>query len=859
MPGVLAERPIELIWRSCSIAPLLCKGTGRTGKQMEGPATRTKTREQLFFLRPDSGGYEIATQTRLRDLVVEKENWPARLRRLGNSARTQLQSIPLAIPRAFNCEIDRGTLFLFLPVFAGIGAIFYFNAAVEPRLSAILSGMTLLIGCHALAQARPMLRLVLLLAIALVAGMLFGKVETIRAGTRMLGSEVTTRMTGRVKAMSRDAKGGWRLTVDVISTARPALKYGPDRVAVSARSVPRNLKVGDGLKGLVHLRPQSGPMRPGNYDFAFYNYYKGVGASGFVLGKLETVPVASDTGPVATILLAIANIRQQLTQRILHNIRGEPGDIAASLITGQRDGISDATNSAFRLSGLSHILSISGFHMALVAATIIGSLRAIMAFFPGFSARFPVKKFSAVIALAGSAFYLLLSGSDVAAQRSFVMLAVMLLAMTVDRAAISMRNLAIAALITTAISPHEILGPSFQMSYSATAALIAFYSWWSRQRGRRALRKSAPSHLLLALPIKAVNHIGAIAMTSVVAGTASSIFAAYHFNNTAPFGLICNALALPVISVFVMPFAVLGLLAMPFDLDWLPFTVMGRGIEVVIALAKMVASRSPSGNLGLMPQGTLILMSIGLVILLFLSTRLRLCGIPLLLGAALLMLRAQEPQLIVSEDGKLVALRTDDGNLAINRASGSAFTLNNWQQGYGTNEVVKPSKAGAHSKEMQFECVEKVCTAREPGGLIIAYTDEAAQGASACDEGDIAILAYSAGTMMCEDKNVLVLTKRDLALHGTAEIILKSHEPVRPPSTNNEHASPEVILAEANASRARRLQSATINYAVGPPVRPWNTYRIYSRAARNIEDYKSRKRVKADRDQASGCEKPGDC
>jgi hypothetical protein len=86
---------------------------------------------------------------------------------------------------------------------------------------------------------------------------------------------------------------------------------------------------------------------------------------------------------------------------------------------------------------------------------------------------------------------------------------------------------------------------------------------------------------------------------------------------------------------------------MPFDLDWLPFTVMGQGIEVVIALAKMVASRSPSGNMGLMPQGTLILMSIGLVMLLFLSTRLRLCGIPLLLGAALLMMRVQEPQIIV--------------------------------------------------------------------------------------------------------------------------------------------------------------------------------------------------------------------
>lgn len=157
---------------------------------------------------------------------------------------------------------------------------------------------------------------------------------------------------------------------------------------------------------------------------------------------------------------------------------------------------------------------------------------------------------------------------------------------------------------------------------------------------------------------------------------------------------------------------------------------------------------------------------------------------------------------------------------------------------------------------MQFECVENVCTAREPGGLIIAYTDQAAQRSSACQEGDIVVLAYSAGTTACEDKNILVLTKLDLALHGTAEISLKSREPVRSPSEND---SPEVNLAKANASRARRLQSATINYAVGPPVRPWNAYRTYSRAARNIEDYKSRKRVNADRGQTSGCEKPGDC
>jgi competence protein ComEC len=751
--------------------------------------------------------------------------------------------------------MERGTLFLFLPVFTGTGAILYFSTTSEPRLSALLSALTVLAACHALAAAYPRLRLLVIIALALVSGMIFGKIETLRADTRMLGSEVTTRLTGRITAMSKDATGGWRVTMDVVSTQRPSLRYGPDRVTVSARSMPHNLRVGDGLSGLVHLRPQSGPVRPGNYDFAFNNYYKGVGASGFVLGKLEKVPVAADAGFVAKALLTVANIRHQLTQRILRNVKGEPGDIAASLITGQRDGISDDTNNAFRLSGLSHILSISGFHMALVAATIIGSLRAVMAFFPGFSARYPVKKFAAVSALAGSAFYLLLSGSDVAAQRSFVMLAVMLLAMTADRAAISMRNLAIAACITLAFSPHEILGPSFKMSYSATAALIAFYSWWSRRGDERNFRKTG--NWALALPVKAINHLGAIAMTSIVAGSASSIFAAYHFNNTAPFGLVGNALALPIVSILVMPFAVLGLLAMPFELEWLPFRVMGQGIEAVIAIAKAVATYSPSGNLGLMPQSTLVLMSLGLILLLFLSTSLRLCSIPVLAAAAFLMLRVQEPSIIVSEDAKLVALRTNDNGLATNRAAGSAFSLKNWQQGYGTDQVVKPSNAGSSvSNETQFECHEKLCTAREPGGLIIAYTDDPTQMLRACGAGDIIILAFAGVSAACKDTNTLVVRKRDLALYGTVEIRLQDS---RVDSTSLAIDPPQSVLAEANASRLRRIKSAALIHAVGSPHRPWNTYRVHSRAARNIEDFKPRKRVNADKNNAAACDKSDDC
>ncbi len=796
---------------------------------MNEPSTDEKTSEVHFWFAPESAGQALVNSPE-RGAVDFKRT--GRITIVRQAFERKFHALASSVPAAINDESARGTKFLFLPVFAGIGAVAYFNAGAEPRLTPILLGMILVVGCYLLARNQPSIRMTLLAVLAVITGMLCAKLETIRAATPMLGSEVTTRVTGRISALAKDANGGWRVTLDVLETQRPALRYGPERIVVSARNLPRDLMIGDGLKALVHLRPQSGPVRPGNYDFAFYNYYRGIGASGFLLGSPEKAAVAPKPGLLAATLLAVSNIRQQLTHRILHSIKGEPGDIATSLVTGQRDGISDETNDAMRLSGLSHVLSISGFHMALVASIIIGSLRALFAFFPSASARYPVKKLAAIIALFGSAFYLLLSGADVAAQRSFVMLAVMLLAMTVDRAALSMRNLAIAACITIAAAPHEILGPSFQMSYSATAALIAFYGWWSRYRVKSAFRKPANARAgLWLMPSKVMTYIIGIAMTSLVAGTASSIFAAYHFNNTAPFGLIGNALALPVISVLVMPFAVLGLLAMPFDLDWLAFAVMGWGIEIVISIAKGVASHSPSGNLGLISETSLVLMAIALLLLLFLSTWMRLIALPILAAAVILTSLVSVPAIIISEDGKLVAIRTDDDQLAINRQGGSAFNLNNWQQGYKAQQIIKPTMTGELVNGAQFACEDKLCLAREPGGLIIAYTNDVKRQADACREGNIVILAFAAAAPYCADTAIKVISMQNLALNGAAEIRFGTEQQV--PA----NADPALTgSASAKQALARRLATAEINYAVGTPNRPWNSYRVYSRAARNLEE-----------------------
>ena len=313
--------------------------------------------------------------------------------------------------------------------------------------------------------------------------------------------------------------------------------------APHARDIPADTSIGGGLTGFARLRVPSGPVRPGNYDFSFHAYFNGIGANGFFLGNPKTANVPPQTSLVAEISEWIALLRVRVSERVEEVIGGEDGNVTAALIAGTRGGISEETNDDLRKAGLAHILSISGLHMALAAGVVMFALRSAFALFPAFSVRHPVKKYAAFLSLLACAFYLAMSGADVAAQRSYVMIAVMLSALLFDRAALSMRNLAIAGMVTIAISPHEILGPSFQMSYSATAALIAGYAWWGMRRAKKSQRverrAASPTG---GLPTKILKSAVAAAGTSLVAGIASGIFAAYHFNNTVPFGLIGNVL-----------------------------------------------------------------------------------------------------------------------------------------------------------------------------------------------------------------------------------------------------------------------------------------------------------------------------
>jgi len=138
-------------------------------------------------------------------------------------------------------------------------------------------------------------------------------------------------------------------------------------------------------------------------------------------------------------------------------------------------------NQATRLSGLAHILSISGLHMVIMAETVFWLVRALLAFVPALALRFPIKKWAAAAALWRG-------GPTV---RSWIMMSIVLIAVMLDRPALTKRNVALAALAILVVAPESLFDPSFEMSFAAVVALVALYEWLS-ERKRDGLRDVNP-------------------------------------------------------------------------------------------------------------------------------------------------------------------------------------------------------------------------------------------------------------------------------------------------------------------------------------------------------------------------------
>jgi competence protein ComEC len=324
----------------------------------------------------------------------------------------------------------------------------------------------------------------------------------------------------------------------------------------------------------------------------------------------------------------------------------------------------------------------------------------------------PIKKWAAAGALVAAAGYLLLSGAEVATQRSFIMAAIVLVGVMADRPALTLRTLALAAFAVLLIAPQALVHPSFQMSFAATLALIAAY-----ERGLPWMTAGADTSAGARVALWGGREIIGLIFASLVAGLATTPYAAFHFHRLAPYGVLANLLAMPIVSIWVMPAGLLGLLAIPFGFDSFLWRLMGEGIDWMIAVALFVA-RLPGavGHVAAFGTGALLLGTGGLAVLCLLKSPLRWCGAGVIIVAGLWAVTTPQPDILVSADGQALAVRGADGRLTIHRSGRDLFTAKEWLAADGDSRA-----ASDKSLSNGFRCDEAGCIARLADGRIVSH------------------------------------------------------------------------------------------------------------------------------------------
>ncbi|WP_066469336.1 ComEC/Rec2 family competence protein [Bosea sp. WAO] len=622
-------------------------------------------------------------------------------------------------------EIERRRLFNWLPAPLGLGVILYFLADREPGLAAPLLGFALsALAALLLRRKRRAMAICVALA-ALFAGFAAGAWRTASIAAPALARLHVGKVTGFVEALEQREKGV-RLVVLVTDMPGVDPQQRPRRIRVS--TVATTLKPGDHIVATARLLPPPGPARPGGYDFARDAFFRGIGAVGSIAGKVALAPAPVPPSRQLAWSVAIDQARNALTERIATIGGGQAGAMAAALVTGKRGLITETTNDDLRAAGIYHIVSISGLHMVLAAGTIFWLARALLALSPAIALVWPVKKLAALAAMLGATAYCVFSGAEVATVRSLIMTLVMLGAILVDRPALSMRNLALAAIIVLLREPEALLGPSFQMSFGAVAALIAFAERW-QERPPDAAAASWPWPLR-PLWLSAVG----IIVTTLLATAATAPFGVYHFQTFNPFGLLGNALALPFVSLIVMPAAVFGVLAYPFGLDWPAWALMGWASGLVLRLAHWVAGIERSTVvLPAFDAAALALFALALLWLTLWTTALRfLAALPLCAGLALAS-DPTRPDILIERDGSGILVRGAEGRLVL-AGKPSRFVLAQWLHADGDSR--SPDDPALREGAA---CDARGCVIRLRDGRSVAYTRDRVAIVEDCQRADLVV------------------------------------------------------------------------------------------------------------------------
>ncbi|MDX9861041.1 MAG: ComEC/Rec2 family competence protein [Rhodospirillales bacterium] len=636
-----------------------------------------------------------------------------------------LAGVAARLAAALAAERERWVLWL--PVAVGLGIAAYFTLPVEPPWWPAVGVLVVIAVALVAAPSRSALRLLTVGVAAVACGFVAAQVRTLVVEAPVLEKRIgPLTVEGRIVEVETLGRGR-RILLDDLDIAGLVAEDRPRRARIRVADEP-SLAPGNRIRIRAVLAPPPAPALPGAFDFQRQSYFRGLGAVGFAMGRPQVV-AADAEGSVG---LALAALRQRIGGRIAAGLEGASGAMARALMTGERGAIPEDVLAAMRDSGLAHLLAISGLHIGLVAGILFVGLRAALALVPPVALRYPIKKWAAAAALPGAAAYALISGATVPTQRAFLMLGLVLLAVLLDRRGLSIRTVAWAALAILLVQPESLLGASFQLSFAAVVALIAVYEKIAERRHRDDRRPHGwPWRILL--------YVGGVALSSLIAGAATTPFALYHFNRLAAFGVAANLAAVPLTALWIMPWAVVAFALMPFGLEALALAPMGWGVEGIIIVAREVAAWPGAVTLlPAMPTAGLLAVAIGGLWLALWRGRWRYWGVVGVVVGLASGAWVSPPDVLVDGSGRLMAVRDADGALAVSSRRLSRFDAEIWLRRGGQEETPDLWPAAGVAGDGTLACDALGCIYRAAGHVIALVRDEGAL-AEDCRLADVVV------------------------------------------------------------------------------------------------------------------------
>lgn len=550
-------------------------------------------------------------------------------------------------------EAERDHLPVWLPVMLGAGIAAWFILPLRAHWwGVILAGLALASSGVATGLHRRLARVLLWSGLALALGCALAWWRAERVRHEVLARPVVAELSGRVERIeARPAEGKVRLTLDLDEAPIAGLV----RVTATEERVAQGLAKGSMVKLKARLSPPPGPVLPGGYDFARAAWFSGLGATGIALSDVRLLDAPRAPG-----------LRERLSRHVRQQVEGSAGGIAAAFASGDRGGIDPADEDAMRDSGLTHLLSISGLHItAVIGATMLIALR-LLALSPALALRWPLILIAGAVGAATGVGYTLLTGAEVPTIRSCIAALLVLAGMALGREALTLRLVATGALLILLLWPEALMGASFQLSFAAMTAIVAFHEN-RRVKAFFARREESGAKAWL-------RALGALLATGLVVEVALAPIALFHFHKSGLYGALANMVAIPWTTFVIMPLEALALL---FDLVGLgaPFWwLTGQAIAALIWLAHLVAGWPGAvASLPSMSNTAIGLMLAGGFWLLLWTRRPRWLGVAPLLAGAALAFAEPVPDIMITRDGRHVTLRGPDGRHVMLRERAGEF------------------------------------------------------------------------------------------------------------------------------------------------------------------------------------------